>query len=68
MPWTVATGWCSWKAGEAAQNLFLIATCLDLGTCNLGGFNDDLLSELRDIDGLDEAFLLPVLIGRPVAT
>jgi SagB-type dehydrogenase family enzyme len=56
------------EAGEAAQNLCLMATSLDLGTCNLGGFNDDLLSEFLDIDGLDEAPLLPVLIGRPEAT
>jgi SagB-type dehydrogenase family enzyme len=56
------------EAGEAAQNLCLMATSLDLGTCNLGGFNDDLLSELLDIDGLDEAPLLTVLVGRPAAT
>jgi SagB-type dehydrogenase family enzyme len=56
------------EAGEAAQNLCLMATSLDLGTCNLGGFNDDLLSELLDIDGLDEAPLLAVLVGRPAGT
>jgi SagB-type dehydrogenase family enzyme len=53
------------EAGEAAQNLCLVATSLDLGTCLVGGFNDDLLSELLDIDGVDEAPLLPVLVGRP---
>lgn len=54
------------EAGEAAQNLCLLATSLGLGACLLGGFNDDLLSEFLDIDGVDEAPLLPVLVGRPV--
>jgi len=53
------------EAGEAAQNLCLMATSMDIGTCLLGGFNDDLLSDLLDIDGVDEAPLLPVLVGRP---
>ena len=53
------------EAGEAAQNFCLLATDMGLGACLLGGFNDDLLSDLLDIDGVDEAPLLPVLVGRP---
>jgi SagB-type dehydrogenase family enzyme len=53
------------EAGEAAQNLSLLATSMGLGACFLGGFNDDQLSDFLDIDGVDEAPLLPVLIGRP---
>lgn len=53
------------EAGEAAQNLSLLATSMDLGACLLGGFHDDLLSDFLDIDGVDEAPLLPVLVGRP---
>jgi SagB-type dehydrogenase family enzyme len=53
------------EAGEAAQNLCLLATSLGLGACLLGGFHDDRLSDLLDIDGVDEAPLLPALIGRP---
>jgi SagB-type dehydrogenase family enzyme len=56
------------EAGEAAQNLCLVATSMDLGACLLGGFNDDQLSEFLDIDGVDEAPLLPVLVGRSAAT
>jgi SagB-type dehydrogenase family enzyme len=52
------------EAGEAAQNLCLVASAMDLGTCLLGGFNDDWLSDLLDIDGVEEAPLLPVLVGR----
>ena len=53
------------EAGEVAQNLCLLATSMDLGACLLGGFNDDLLSDFLDIDGVNEAPLLPVLVGRP---
>lgn len=56
------------EAGEAAQNLCLVATSMGLGACLLGGFNDDLLSKFLDIDGVDEAPLLPVLVGRSAAT
>lgn len=55
------------EAGEAAQNLHLLATSMGLGACLLGGFSDDLLSEFLGIDGVEEAPLLPVLIGRPAA-
>jgi SagB-type dehydrogenase family enzyme len=53
------------EAGEAAQNLGLLATSMGLGACLVGGFNDDRLSDFLDIDGVDEAPLLPVLVGRP---
>lgn len=53
------------EAGEAAQNLCLLATSMGLGACLLGGFHDDLLSGFLDIDGVDEAPLLPLLLGRP---
>jgi len=53
------------EAGEAAQNLCLLATSMTLGTCLLGGFNDDLLSEMLGIDGVNEAPLLPIVVGRP---
>lgn len=55
------------EAGEAAQNLCLVATSMNLGACLLGGFSDDPLSEFLDIDGVTEAPLLPVLVGRPAA-
>ena len=56
------------EAGEAAQNLSLMATSIGLGVCLLGGFHDDQLSDLLDIDGVGEAPLLPVLVGRPPTT
>jgi SagB-type dehydrogenase family enzyme len=53
------------EAGEAAQNLSLLATSMDLGACLVDGFNDDRLSELLDIDGVAEAPLLAAVVGRP---
>ena len=53
------------EAGEVAQNLALLATSLGLGGYLLGGFYDDALSALLEIDGVQEAPLLPVVLGRP---
>jgi len=53
------------EAGEAAQNLGLMASSLQLGACLVGGFHDDRLSALLDIDGVEEAPLLPIILGRP---
>ncbi|OLE36335.1 MAG: hypothetical protein AUI36_26985 [Cyanobacteria bacterium 13_1_40CM_2_61_4] len=55
------------EAGEAAQNLCLMATSMNLGACLIGGFHDDRLSDLLEIDGVHEAPLLPVIVGRPAA-
>jgi SagB-type dehydrogenase family enzyme len=52
------------EAGEVAQNMSLMATRLSLGACVLGGFQDDALSRLLEIDGCDEAPLLLVAVGR----
>jgi SagB-type dehydrogenase family enzyme len=56
------------EAGEVGHNLALLASSFGLGSCLLGGFLDDALSKLLDIDGVDEAPLLPIVVGRPTAT
>ena len=56
------------EAGEVGHNLALLAASLGLGACLLGGFLDDQLSKLLDIDGVEEAPLLPVVVGRPAAS
>jgi len=53
------------EAGEVAQNLSLVASTLGLGCCLVGGFHDDALSRLLEVDGRDEAPLLPAVVGRP---
>lgn len=52
------------EAGAASQNLALAATDLGIGTCQVGGFHDDLLSEILEIDGSQEAPLIPIFLGR----
>ncbi len=52
------------EAGHVAQNLCLAATALGLGTCPLGGFVDDAINSLLDVDGLDEATLYLVAVGQ----
>lgn len=55
------------EAGEAAQNLSLLATSMGLGACLMGSFSDDNLSRFLEIDGVAEAPLLPIVVGRPAA-
>lgn len=50
-------------AGHVAQNLCLVATALGLGSFPGGGFDDDRLNELLDLDGTDESALYSVAIG-----
>ena len=51
------------EAGEAVQNLALLASAMGVGCCALGGFLDNALSEYLDIDGVDEVPLVPVVFG-----
>jgi len=51
-------------AGFAAQNIYLIAEALGLGTCAVGAFSDDGLSRLLGIDGWSEFPMLIMPIGR----
>lgn len=53
------------EAGEVAQNLGLLVTALGLGGYLLGGFLDNHLSALLGIDGVEEAPLFPMVVGRP---
>lgn len=55
------------EAGEVGQNMALLATSMGLGACLLGGFLDNMLSEQLGIDGIDEAPLLPIVLGRKPA-
>ena len=41
--------------GHLAQNFYLVSSSLDLGCCSIGGFIDDGLNELLDLDGVDES-------------
>ncbi len=53
-------------AGHAAQNLLLTAEQLRLGAVAMGGYCDDSLAADLGIDGVSEAIVHSVLIGRPL--
>ena len=50
--------------GFAAQNIYLVAEALGLGTCAVGAFYDDDLSDLLGIDGWNEFPMLIMPVGR----
>lgn len=52
------------ECGEAGQNLNLMATANGLGCVWLGGFFDDRLGALLQIDGTEESVLVPIVLGR----
>jgi SagB-type dehydrogenase family enzyme len=53
------------EAGHAMQNLCLVTTVLGIGSCPVGGFIDDHLNDLLDIDGIEEAALYAMTVGIP---
>jgi SagB-type dehydrogenase family enzyme len=52
------------EAGEAAQNFALVATTLGLGCVWLGGFYDDELCDVLELDPVSEPVLLAGVVGR----
>jgi SagB-type dehydrogenase family enzyme len=53
------------EAGHAMQNICLAGTVLGLGTCPVGGFVDDGMNEILDVDGVEEAAIYAVTVGVP---
>jgi SagB-type dehydrogenase family enzyme len=52
------------EAGHISQNLVLAATALGLSARPFGGVFDGLLNDDLGLDGVDEQFLLAVLVGH----
>ncbi|MDX9858321.1 MAG: SagB/ThcOx family dehydrogenase [candidate division Zixibacteria bacterium] len=52
------------ESGMVAENICLQAVSLGLGTTTVGAFNDDAANELAGIDGVFEATLLLIPVGR----
>jgi SagB-type dehydrogenase family enzyme len=52
------------ESGHVAQNLSLICEAMGLGSVLIGGFKDDELNNFLNIDGVNEAVLYPVIIGK----
>ncbi|MEM8962666.1 MAG: SagB/ThcOx family dehydrogenase [Acidobacteriota bacterium] len=55
------------EAGEVGQSLSLLATSTGLACYMQGAFIDNQLSTVLGIDGYDEAPLLPMIFGHPLA-
>ena len=53
------------ETGHIAQNILLTATALNLGAVAIGGFIDDEVNDLVGLDGVDEAAVYVIPIGRP---
>jgi SagB-type dehydrogenase family enzyme len=54
---------CLLDCGHLAQNLWLMATALGLGAVTMGGFLDDELNQLLELDGVEEAVLYSLVVG-----
>ena len=52
------------ETGVVSQNLHLIATALELGSCMVFGFNDELANSLLGLDGRQEFTTLLIAIGN----
>jgi SagB-type dehydrogenase family enzyme len=50
-------------AGHVAQNLYLMATAINCGVLPIGGFLDDELNRLLEIDGVNESVIYPIFVG-----
>ena len=52
-------------AGHLAENVYLLCSAMKLGCCTIGGFLDDYINELIDIDGVNESVIYMIAIGKP---
>ena len=52
-------------SGHLAQNIYLVATALGLGSVAMGGFLDDEVNELLALNGVDEAVVYLMAVGQP---
>ena len=51
------------EAGHLGQNIYLLSAALNLNCCAIGGFVDDKLNELLDVDGISESVVYVIAIG-----
>ena len=52
------------EAGHLAQNLYLISSALGLSCCAMGGYYDEEINNLLDIDGVGESIVYILAIGN----
>ncbi len=52
------------EAGHLGQNFYLLAYANNLSVCGVGGYVDDRINELLDVDGLEESVIYALAIGN----
>lgn len=52
------------EAGHLGQNFYLVASALKLSICAIGGYVDDRLNKLLDINGAHETVIYPLAVGN----
>lgn len=53
-------------AGHIAQNLYLAAESLGLGTCTVAAYDQEAFDQLLQLDGQDEFTVYLASVGRPL--
>lgn len=52
------------EAGHVGQNIYLVSSALNIGCCAIGGFFDDTINKLIDIDGINESVIYVFALGH----
>lgn len=52
------------EAGHLGQNLYLAATSMGLGACGVGAFMDDEINRMLGVDGIEEAAIYMLAVGK----
>lgn len=52
------------EAGALTQNIYLLSAALNVACCSIGGFIDDGINSLLDLDGVDESVLSVIAVGE----
>lgn len=55
------------EAGHLGQNIYLNTASLGIGCCAIGGFSDDNLNKLIDLDGIEETVIYTFALGNIAA-
>ena len=52
------------EAGHIGENAYLAATSAGLGACGIGAFMDDQINAMLGVDGVEEAVVYMLAVGR----
>jgi SagB-type dehydrogenase family enzyme len=55
-------------SGHIAQNIYLVSTALGLGAVSMGGYVDEDLNRMLDMNGVDESVVYTVVVGQPTGS